>query len=144
MQSDCGIFTYIPDCIIYFTYICLAIWPHHKLCSCSYCSNEVCMPHISWTWSRFSHFDNVWLGTNYILTISLLVVVVLYLVVGSIINFQFRKLRGIEVIPNVEFWKNLPFLVKVCKFSFLLFQDGFKFTISKITGNKTPTAYQQL
>jgi len=34
------------------------------------------------------------------------------------------KKRGIEAIPNIEFWKEIPFYIK----------DGFTFTIDKIKG----------
>ena len=37
-----------------------------------------------------------------------------YLVVGCLINAFARHKQGVEIIPNVEFWKDFPFLLKVC------------------------------
>ncbi|CAI8043558.1 Cation-dependent mannose-6-phosphate receptor [Geodia barretti] len=45
---------------------------------------------------------------------------VAYFVVGGIFMYTQRGARGVEVIPNYTFWKDLPFLLK----------DGFLFTIS--------------
>ena len=36
-----------------------------------------------------------------------------YFVVGAIIMYTLKGARGIEVIPNIGFWKDLPFLIKV-------------------------------
>ena len=36
-----------------------------------------------------------------------------YFVVGGIFMYTQRGARGVEVIPNYAFWKDLPFLLKV-------------------------------
>ena len=47
----------------------------------------------------------------------------LYLVLGSCINFYVYGLRGEEIIPNVEFWKNLPSNIQVVSFSIWNFEQ---------------------
>lgn len=42
-----------------------------------------------------------------------LAAVLTYFIVGSIVNYKYKGARGSEVIPNVEFWKDVPFLIKV-------------------------------
>ena len=44
---------------------------------------------------------------------SVIVACIAYFVVGAIIMYTFKGARGIEVIPNIGFWKDLPFLIKV-------------------------------
>jgi len=41
------------------------------------------------------------------------VLVILYLVVGVIIMKTVKKAEGANLIPNVDFWKSLPSVVKV-------------------------------
>jgi len=48
----------------------------------------------------------------------------LYVVIGMAYNYKFRELRGAEMVPNVDFWRGLPSLIK----------DGCVFTWQKITG----------
>ena len=36
-----------------------------------------------------------------------------YLVIGGLVMYFAKGARGIEVIPNITFWKDLPFLLKV-------------------------------
>jgi len=48
----------------------------------------------------------------------------LYVVIGMAYNYKVRELRGIEMVPNVDFWRGLPSLIK----------DGCVFTWQKITG----------
>lgn len=36
-----------------------------------------------------------------------------YFVVGALLLRFLRGARGIEMIPNLEFWKDLPYLVRV-------------------------------
>ena len=43
-----------------------------------------------------------------------LVCVIVYLVGGILLLRYWRGARGVEQIPNYEFWKSLPGLVKVC------------------------------
>jgi hypothetical protein len=49
---------------------------------------------------------------------------ILYFVIGIVIKIAVYKAKGVEVIPNVEFWKDLPHLVK----------DGFVYVYEGITG----------
>eukprot|EP00756_Hemistasia_phaeocysticola_P038881 Hpha_TRINITY_DN16787_c2_g2::TRINITY_DN16787_c2_g2_i1::g.76115::m.76115 len=53
-----------------------------------------------------------------------------YFAAGFAFNHQKRELRGVEAIPQVAFWKDLPFLVK----------DGGLFVVGKITGRGQYTA----
>jgi hypothetical protein len=45
---------------------------------------------------------------------------VTYFIVGALIMYFYKGARGLEIIPNYMFWKDLPFLIK----------DGFMFIIS--------------
>nr|CAI5836474.1 unnamed protein product [Callosobruchus analis] len=57
-----------------------------------------------------------------IFLILLFVSLTIYLVGGGLVLYFIRGARGMEVIPNVEFWRNLPSLVKVsCVSSKLVF-----------------------
>ncbi|KAL5506689.1 hypothetical protein EMCRGX_G008412 [Ephydatia muelleri] len=49
---------------------------------------------------------------GFILFILVIVACIAYFVVGAIIMYTFKGARGIEVIPNIGFWKDLPFLIK--------------------------------
>ena len=49
----------------------------------------------------------------YTLLLRLIIAAVSYLVVGIIIQAGVRGARGVEVIPNLSFWKDFPFLLKV-------------------------------
>lgn len=40
-----------------------------------------------------------------------------YCIIGAIVKYQYRGVRGKEVIPNYAQWKDLPFLIKVATFS---------------------------
>lgn len=42
-----------------------------------------------------------------------LVAFAVYLVGGFLYNMKFKELRGIEAIPNIEFWRDFPALVVV-------------------------------
>ncbi len=44
---------------------------------------------------------------------SALGAVIAYFVVGGIYMYRIKGARGMEVIPNYAFWKDLPFLIKV-------------------------------
>lgn len=65
-----------------------------------------------------------------IFLIFLLCLVFVYLVGGVAFNMIIRKQRGIEAIPNLEFWTLVPHLVI----------DGCKFVFFKITGRGSYTA----
>ena len=55
-----------------------------------------------------------------ILLIVSLIAAPTYVVAGVLIMYFYKKARGVELIPNIEFWKDFPFLLK----------DGFLFTFS--------------
>jgi len=59
-----------------------------------------------------------------IFLIIVLIAAVLYLSIGSIVMWKVKGHSGIEVIPNIEFWKDLPGLIK----------DGVLLIRSKFTG----------
>ena len=44
---------------------------------------------------------------------SIILAIATYLVVGGIYMFKVKGARGLETIPNIAFWKDLPFLIKV-------------------------------
>lgn len=58
---------------------------------------------------------------NYFLK-SLILGIVGYFVIGIIVKYRWKGERGVQTIPNLEFWKSLPGLVK----------DGCFFTYIKI------------
>ncbi|XP_064392216.1 cation-dependent mannose-6-phosphate receptor-like isoform X2 [Halichondria panicea] len=61
--------------------------------------------------------------------------VILYFIIGSIVMFQVKGARGIEVVPNYSFWKDLPFLIK----------DGFLFTFQPcLSGCSKKNTYSHL
>ena len=55
-----------------------------------------------------------------ILLIVSLLGVITYIVAGVLLMYFYKKVRGVALIPNLEFWKDFPFLLK----------DGFLFTFS--------------
>jgi len=55
--------------------------------------------------------------------ITVLIIAVLYLIIGAAVQFKVKGARGLELIPNLEFWKDLPFLMK----------DGCVYTFRKLT-----------
>ena len=59
------------------------------------------------------------------------VFLVLYFVIGALVMKFALKKTGIEIIPNVHFWKDLPFLLKD---GVLLVVDGVQALIGKIRG----------
>ena len=54
----------------------------------------------------------------------LFIIVVMYLIIGTLFTVFYKKARGLDVIPNWKFWKDVPFLLK----------DGVLFTFSCIPG----------
>jgi len=59
------------------------------------------------------------ISIGWLLIILLFVVILLYIVFGSLYKWKWKKEPfGINIIPNIEFWKELPWLVK----------DGILFT----------------
>jgi len=63
-------------------------------------------------------------GGGTIFLIVLLVVVILYCAGGFAYNFKKLGKKGLDAVPNIEFWKDFPSLVK----------EGCTFTINKIKG----------
>jgi len=55
-----------------------------------------------------------------IFIIILVVVIPVYIIVGCIYKWRVNGTSGIESCPNIEFWRDLPHLVK----------DGFSYTMS--------------
>ena len=49
------------------------------------------------------------------LTLRLVVAIVLYFIIGAVVMYNAKGARGVEMIPNYTFWKDLPFLIKVGK-----------------------------
>lgn len=52
-------------------------------------------------------------STGGVLLILFLIGTFTYFTIGSIVRFMYLGARGIEVIPNLDFWKDLPGLVRV-------------------------------
>ncbi|CAH1999323.1 unnamed protein product [Acanthoscelides obtectus] len=71
-----------------------------------------------------------------IFLIMLLVFLTIYLVGGGLMLYFIRGARGVEVIPNIEFWRNLPSLVK----------DGLMFLLAgcKPTFVSTSESYDRI
>eukprot|EP00731_Ephydatia_muelleri_P037170 Em0407g2a len=63
---------------------------------------------------------------GFILISLIISALIAYFVVGAIIMYTLKGARGIEVIPNIGFWKDLPFLIK----------DGVLFMLSPCCGQK--------
>jgi len=74
---------------------------------------------------------NVLTGGGWFLIIIFAIALPIYLVGGIYYKYKIKGATGIEVCPNIEFWKDLPFLVL----------DGCKYTKSKI---QIASAYQKL
>lgn len=55
------------------------------------------------------HVDG--LGTGAVLSIIILVTLFSYLTLGIVYNYFVQGTRGAEIIPNIEFWRQLPGLV---------------------------------
>ena len=64
------------------------------------------------------------LSGGWVFIILLCVLIPLYVVGGCIYKSQKLGATGMDKCPNVEFWRDLPALVK----------DGFAFTFAKIRG----------
>ena len=64
--------------------------------------------------SCFGFFDcSVTVTALFLAPCSLLLAIVAYVVIGIGVNAGIRNKQGIEMIPNVAFWKDFPFLLKV-------------------------------
>lgn len=64
------------------------------------------------------------LSAGSIMLIIIFVGLAVYLIAGITINAVAREKRGIEMIPNLEFWKDIPGLIK----------DGFNFVLCRNSG----------
>ena len=63
------------------------------------------------------------ISVGWLLIILFIVCIILYLIAGSLYKWKIKGVSlGINLIPNIEFWKDLPFLVK----------DGVVFTYRKV------------
>jgi len=78
-----------------------------------------------------SGLDGSGLSLGSILLITLLVIVVVYVVGGMAFQYRFREARGVDMVPNLEFWKTIPGLVK----------DGCIFTWAKIQARISDIPY---
>ena len=52
---------------------------------------------------------------KYIPFFSALTAFAIYFIAGTLFMYFVRGARGIEIIPNVNFWKSLPVLIMVSK-----------------------------
>lgn len=107
-------------------------------------SNHIC-PHLEAT--------GLSIGTK--LIIILFVFLTTYFVLGALLLRFVRGARGIEIIPNFEFWRDLPYLVRVRSILFhqlkfvykiFVFQDGIIFLLSgcKSTTLVTSEVYDRI
>jgi len=71
--------------------------------------------------------SQIGLSPGSILCIIFFASLFLYLVIGSAYNYRAKEARGVEMVPNIDFWRGLPSLIK----------DGFTFTKDKITSVTT-------
>ncbi|KAL9645489.1 hypothetical protein ABK040_000746 [Willaertia magna] len=73
-------------------------------------------------------------GVGGLLLTLALVALMLYFIIGAVLmKFKFQK-AGIEIIPNVGFWKDIPFLLK----------DGAMLPVDLIKGASGRGAYQTM
>ena len=54
-------------------------------------------------------------NSNNDLTHRLFLAIVLYFIIGSVVMYTAKGARGVEMIPNYTFWRDLPFLIKVAQ-----------------------------
>ena len=70
---------------------------------------------------------------------TIIFVAAAYLGVGAAINRYQYDLRGIDLVPNLEFWKTVPELVKDgCIFSYVQSKAGAEWAISKYNDYRQP------
>jgi len=80
-------------------------------------------------------------GVGWIIIIIVIVLFILYLVAGIIFMYWRKEARGIDVIPNLEFWKDLPFLIwDGCKF----FYRFCAVLLSKVSKGKICSGYTEM
>lgn len=66
------------------------------------------------------------IGTGSVLVIIFFVLVLIYLFLGIIVNYLLLGARGLEVLPQLDFWRGLPSLVRVSTFFCLIGQQRLK------------------
>eukprot|EP01104_Vermistella_antarctica_P004894 TRINITY_DN15305_c0_g1_i1.p1 TRINITY_DN15305_c0_g1~~TRINITY_DN15305_c0_g1_i1.p1 ORF type:complete len:321 (-),score=69.95 TRINITY_DN15305_c0_g1_i1:50-916(-) len=65
--------------------------------------------------SSGTDWTNVW---GWLIFIGIIVGFVLYIVLGGVYKFKVYEERGMEMVPNIEFWRGLPgILLDGCKYS---------------------------
>jgi len=117
-------------------YVCAAGSPSPKISPTSSLSRGA-SPSASLSFGATPPPENGGGGFNYgwIFVIIVLVALVVYLVGGFVYKKKREGTSGfVESIPNIEFWKDLPFLVK----------DGFVFVFTKIKRLIFRESYSQL
>lgn len=82
-----------------------------------------CYYHLTWKTKQACPIRAGGLSIGSILCIFFFVSVILYLAIGMGIKYKRYDARGMDMIPNVDFWRDVPFLVK----------DGFRFVYGKCT-----------
>jgi len=64
------------------------------------------------------------LSGGWVFIIILIVLIPVYVAIGCVYKAKTKGTTGMESCPNIDFWRDLPGLVK----------DGFRFTFSKCRG----------
>lgn len=65
----------------------------------------------------FKSFDNPHtMSTGAVLVIILITIIFIYLGFGILFKIFVAGASGIEIIPNIEFWQDLPALIRVKKY----------------------------
>lgn len=73
----------------------------------------------------------------------LLIFTIIYFVGGALLMYFMRGARGIEMIPNVDFWRSLPTRLKVnvkinlvlTKFILILVSEWFNIRLKRLSTN---------
>ena len=50
---------------------------------------------------------------THIISCSIILAFIAYFVIGAVIMAKVKGAQGMEIIPNIAFWKDLPLLIKV-------------------------------
>jgi len=81
--------------------------------------------------------DSISGGSVFLIVFFVLLFV--YCAAGAAYQFKMKDSRGLDLIPNLEFWKDLPFLIKDgCVFCYQKTRD----LIMRITSRGGSTSYQ--
>lgn len=81
-----------------------------------------------------SHRGRGWRFVTMVLSI-----VMFYLVIGGSINYHKYGMRGVDVIPQLEYWRQVPGLVKDgVTFSAGMAKDGYNYGNEKLLKGKLP------